>query len=67
MGFFQNLKGGLSYNIDPLKKVVFPGQCGKLSKTFKNIKSSMCKTLCETCGNVDKIGGIFAEKGVNCS
>ncbi len=66
MGFFKNLKGGLSYNIDPLKKIAFSVYCGKLFKTFINIKFSLCKTLCKSCVNVYKIGGIFAEKGVNC-
>lgn len=56
--------GGLSYNIDPLKKVVFFRHCGKHILQLENIKFPMCKTMWKCCGNVDKLGGIFGEKEV---
>ena len=63
MGFFKNLNGGLSYNIDPLKNLLKNGSCGKMVLNIENIETLMCKTMCKSCGNVDKIGGIFGKKG----
>lgn len=61
MGFCQNLKGGLSYNIDPLKNLLKNSSCGKVVLSIENIEISMLKTLCKSCGNVDNLGGICAK------